>query len=140
MLLPGNAEYDGPTIDPSIIETLLNSPRFSVRSIAAKIKHVAIHSGSTPQNELLNGPGGCHDNDHVDLRQISILPTPDELESISEACLPPNRWLDDPGTENNRLAMHLDNQSRLVREDMVGKIREEMQIGLGTRSGSTEVL
>ena len=80
VILPDNTEYDGPTINSLIIETPLNSPRFSVRSIAAKIKHAVDHSGSTPRNELLNGPGGRHDNDHVDLCQISILPTPDRSE------------------------------------------------------------
>ena len=135
VLLPDNTEYDGLTINPLIIKTLLNSPRSSVRSIAAKIKHVVDHSGSTPRNELLNGPGGRHDNDHVDFRQISILPTPDELESMSEPFLRPSSWLEDPATENNRLAMHLDNQFRLLREDMVGEMREELQIALGKKSG-----
>ena len=135
MILPDNTKYGGPTIGPSIIKTLLDSPRFSVRSIATKIKHVAIHSGSTPRSELLNGPGGRHDNDHVDFRQISILPTPDELESISEAFLRPSRWLENPATENNRLAMHLDNQSRLLREDMIGEMREEAQIAVGKKIG-----
>ena len=115
VILPDNTEYDGPTISLSIIKTLLHS-RFSVRSIAAKIKHVAIQSGSNPRNESLNGPGGRHDNDHVEFCQISILPTASELESISMAFLQPSRWLEDPVTENNRLPMHLDNQFRLLRE------------------------
>ena len=135
VILPDSTKYGGPTIDPSITKTLLNSPRFSVRSIAAKIKHVAIHSGSIPRGELLDGLGGRHDNDHVDFRQISILPTADEPESTSEAFLRPSRWLEDPATENNRLAMHLDNQFRLLREDVVGELREEVQIVLGKKIG-----
>ena len=140
MLLPDKTEYDGPAINPSIIKTLLNSPRSSARPIAVKINHVVNHSGSTPRNELLNNPGGRHDNDHVDFRQLSILPAADELESTSEVFLRPSNWLENPTTENNRLAMRLDNQFRLLREDFVGELREEVQIALGKRTGSPEIL
>ena len=138
VLLPVNKAmpYDRLAQNPSIINTLLDSPRSGVRSIAAKIKHVVNHSGSTPRSELLDGPGGRHDNDHSDFRQISILPTADELEFTSErAFLRRSSWLEDPATEENRLATHIDNQFRLLREDMVGEIREEVQIALGKRSG-----
>ena len=138
VLLPTNKArpYDRLARSPSIINILLESPHSGVRSIAAKIKHVVNHSGSTPQSELLNGPGGRHDNDHIDFRQISILPTADELEFTSErAFLRPSSWLEDPATEEDRLATHLDNQFRLLREDMVGEIREEVKIALGKQIG-----
>jgi len=138
VLLPVNKARPYVTLakSPSIINSLLDSPRSSVRSIAAKIKHVVNHSGSTPRSELLNGPGGRHDNDHIDFRQISILPTADELEFTSEkAFLRPSSWLEDPATEKNRLATHLDNQFRLLREDMVAEMREEVQIALGKKNG-----
>ena len=128
--------FDKLAKNPSIINSLLDSPRSSVRSIAAKIKHLVNHSGSTPRSELLNGPGGRHDNDHMDFRQISILPTADELEFTSEkAFIRPSSWLEDPATEKNRLATHLDNQFRLLREDMVAELREEVQIALGKKNG-----
>ena len=128
--------YDRLANNPLIIDSLLGSPHSSIRSIAAKIKHVVKQSRSTPRSELFNGPGGRHDNDHIDFRQISILPTADELEFTSEkAFLRPSSWLEDPATEKNRLATHLDNQFRLLREDMVGDVREEVQIALGKKSG-----
>jgi hypothetical protein len=121
--------------ESSIINTLLDSPRSGTRSIAAKIKHVVKYSGSTG-SELLNGPGGRHDNDHVDFRDIAILPTADELEFTSEkAFLRPSSWLENPTTEENRFDIHLDNQFRLLREDMVAEMREEVQIALGKKSG-----
>jgi len=138
VLLPVNKArpYDRLAKDPSIINSLLDSPRPGVRSIAAKIKHVVNHSESTPRSELLNGPGGRHDNDHIDFRQISILPTADELEFTSEKVfLRPSSWLEDPATERNRLAMHFDNQFRLLREDMVAEMRDEVQIALGKKNG-----
>jgi len=128
--------YDKLAKNPLIINSLLDSPRSGIRSIAAKIKHVVNHSGSTPRSELLNGPGGRHDNDHIDFRQISILPTADELDFTSEkAFLRSSSWLEDPATEKNRLSTHLDNQFRLLREDMVGEMRDEVQLALGRRSG-----
>jgi hypothetical protein len=138
VLLPINeaGPYNGLAKDPSIINSLLESRHSGVRSIAAKIKHVVNHSESTPRSELLNGPGGRHDNDHIDFRQISILPTADELEFTSEkSFLRPSSWLEDPATEENRVAMHFDNQFRLLREDMVAELREEVQIALGKKNG-----
>ena len=128
--------YEKLAKNQSIINSLLDSPRSGVRSIAAKIQHIVNHSGSTPRSELLNGPGGRHDNDHIDFRQICILPTADELEFTSEkAFLRPSSWLEDPATKKNRLATHLDNQFRLLREDMVAELRKEVQIALGKTNG-----
>ena len=137
VLLPINkaGPYETLTENPSIINSLTDSPHSGVRSIAAKINHVVKHSGSTPRSELLNGPGGRHDNDHMDFRQISILPTADELKFTGKAFFRPSSWLDDPATENTRLATHLDNQFRLLREDMVAEMREEVQIALGKKNG-----
>ena len=130
VLLPDNIEYDGSTINASIIETLLPS-------IAAEIKHVTIHLGSTPRNELLNGPGGRHDNDHVDFRQISILPTPDELESTSEA------FLHDPKILKQRiiaLPCILATVSVSCARIWLGRCGRRCRLRLEKRSGSTEVL
>jgi hypothetical protein len=129
VLLPINEArpYGKLAKNPSIINSLLDSPYSGVRSIAAKIKHVVNHSAFTPRSELLNGPGGRHDNDHLHFRNISILPTTDELNFTSEkAFLRPSSWLEDPATEKNRVAMHFDNQFRLLREDMVAELREEV--------------
>jgi hypothetical protein len=82
----------------------------------------------------MNGPGGRHDNDFKDIRNISILPTPDELASDEPPFL--RRAVDiEDCPESTRLAMHIDNQFRLNREDMVRDLREELQIALGTKKG-----
>ena len=138
ILLPADkAEpYEGIAKELSLISTLANSPHPRVRLIAAKLNHVINHSRSTPRNELLNGPGGRHDNDHADFRRISILPTADELEfTFGGAFLRQSSWLDDPTTEKDPLTTHFDNQFRLLREDMVGEMREEVQIALRKKTG-----
>ncbi|GAW25045.1 putative AAA family ATPase [Rosellinia necatrix] len=71
-------------------------------------------------------PGGRHDNDFANYRDISTLPTRDELlsrekpfylhaSSIAEA------------DAADRIQIHLDNQYRLVREDMIGDMQEEFR-------------
>ena len=81
------------------------------------------------------GPGGRHDNDFADFRNIAILPTVDELASKCAAFLRPSTALDGPDTAETRVAMHLDNQFRLLREDMLYAMREELDIVLGKKEG-----
>jgi hypothetical protein len=127
-------EYVPLAQDPSIIDVLAASPDADVRAIVSKISYTVKNLGTGSHSDLQNGPGGRHDNDHADFREIAILPTAAELESTSEkAFLRPSSWLDDPSTEKTRVPDHLDNQFRLLREDMVSEMREEVQIALGKK-------
>jgi len=81
------------------------------------------------------GPGGRHDNDFANFRKISILPTSGELSSTDPPFLRPSNMLEDPRTEPNRVAIHLDNQFRLLREDMLYEMREELNVVLGRKRG-----
>ena len=129
-------EYVPLAQDPSIIDVLAVSPDTEVRAIVSKISYSVKNLGTSSHSDLQNGPGGRHDNDYADFREIAILPTAAELESSSEkAFLRPSSWLDDPSTEKTRVPDHLDNQFRLLREDMVSEMREEVQIALGIRKG-----
>ncbi|OBZ78261.1 NFX1-type zinc finger-containing protein 1 [Grifola frondosa] len=47
--------------------------------------------------------------------------------------LRPSSVLEDPETEDDRVAIYLDNQFRLLREDMIYEMREELQIALGNK-------
>ena len=127
-------EYVTLAQDPSIIDVLAASPDTAIRAITSKISYCVKNLGTGSQSDLQNGPGGRHDNDHADFREISILPTAAELESTSErAFLRPSSWLEDPSTAKTRVPDHLDNQFRLLREDMVSEMREEVQIALGKK-------
>lgn len=100
-----------------------------------KIKHIlSTLNPAAPLNDE-SGPGGRHDNDLVDFRQISILPTADELTSVEPPFLLVAEAVEDPDRGSSRLAVHLDNQFRLLREEMLGGIREEIQIVLGLKKG-----
>ncbi|KAI1935491.1 hypothetical protein LOZ12_005733, partial [Ophidiomyces ophidiicola] len=79
-------------------------------------------------------PGGRHDNDFEDFRRISILPTPDEILSME---LPFYRRMDDiyDAPAELRPGMHYDNQFRLLREDLLGELRNDLHIALGQKQG-----
>lgn len=92
-------------------------------------------------NDLItSGPGGRHDNDHLNFRDVNILPTIDELSSQHEPYLPikpcsdlEEKFCGDGSEleEDRRMATKinskLDRQFRLLREDFVGPIRETLR-------------
>ena len=134
--------------DFATIQTrLLDSSNRALRTIGQQIKH-AVEAFRNVSSEALptgcNGsvPGGRHDNDFVDFRSISIVPTPDEVVSTLPVFLRPSSVLREPGNEDSRVAIHLDNQFRLLREDMLYELREELQVAFGKskrRGRSTRV-
>ena len=121
----------------TIVDLLLASPSSAIRTGGQKIKHALdiCTPVTTTGNKFGPGPGGRHDNDFVDFRKISILPTTDELESMEQAFIQPSDVLEEPETASNRVAIHLDNQFRLLREDMLYEMREELHIATGKKKG-----
>ena len=115
----------------SIMDLLLASPSSAIRTTGQKIKRVL--ETFTPIST--SGPGGRHDNDFEDFRKISILPTADEIKSTEPAFIQSSDVLEKPETESNRVAIHLDNQFRLLREDMLYEMRDELQIATGQKKG-----
>ena len=121
----------------TIVDLLLASASSAIRTSGQKIKHVldACTLVATTDYKFGPGPGGRHDNDFVDFRKISILPTTDELQSMERAFIQPSGILEEPETASNREAIHLDNQFRLLREDMLYEMREELHIATGKKKG-----
>lgn len=74
-----------------------------------------------------NGPGGRHDNDFRDIKEISILPTKLELLSDQPPFLRTALELHDSKTSAVAVDRnHLDNMFRLLREDMLAELKEEI--------------
>lgn len=119
--------------DPLVRKTLLECSHLEVRTIGQKITHV-IDVITNPEDFAGEGPGGRHDNDFVDIRKITVLPTPDELASTEPPYLRRATEIDEC-PESGRFAMHIDNQFRLLREDMLRDLREELQVAVGSRKG-----
>ena len=78
------------------------------------------------------GPGGRHDNDHEDFREIAIYPTRDELlYTEMPYCRLASEVAETPMEDRTRA--HLENQFRLLREDMLAELRNDIQLALGIK-------
>lgn len=111
-----------------------------VRQLGYKIQHM-LQLQTSPSGKSIEGhtPGGRHDNDFADFREISIYPTTDEFLSTEK---PFYRRVNEVfETElSERPAVHLDNIFRLTREDFLGELRSDWQISQGRRSGHRSAL
>ena len=102
----------------------------SHRGIKTNIYKIKSLADSRSGNRTLagdeEGPGGRHDNDSADIREISILPSFNELECKDEPYLrrPTEIDLIDYPL---RFSAHIDNQFRLLREGMLRELKEELQ-------------
>ncbi|KAH0541822.1 hypothetical protein FGG08_003705 [Glutinoglossum americanum] len=121
--------------DPVIQQRLLGSTEFEIRTLGQKIRHVVSTLAIPVSIDGELGPGGRHDNDKEDFRSISILPTADELTTLEPPFLRFLQTVENHQPEDTRFAVHLDNQFRLLREDMLGELREELKIALGRKKG-----
>ncbi|KAK3897515.1 helicase required for RNAi-mediated heterochromatin assembly 1, partial [Staphylotrichum tortipilum] len=80
------------------------------------------------------GPGGRHDNDFADFRKIHIYPTADEFLSTRPSYYKTAVEMLELGSDT-RPGAHLDNQFRLLREDMLAELREDIQVATGKKAG-----
>lgn len=117
--------------DANIKKKLLESTRLDVRSRGNRIKHIIenLIAGHLTDSD---GPGGRHDNDFTQISKIAIIPTADEL-SADDPYLPRAHETSTLAQRPDGLAYHLEGQFRLLREDMVRDMREEIQVALNTQ-------
>ncbi|KAJ6784538.1 hypothetical protein PWT90_06756 [Aphanocladium album] len=122
------------------IENVINTRPFTkdssskTRELGYRIQKVLqIRSSSTNPDDA-DGPGGRHDNDFTDFRHISIYPSSDELSST---LLPFYRQAVEVSQSDpaQRTARHLDNQFRLLREDMLAELRDDISVAIGKKKG-----
>lgn len=136
--LPGNTSsgYISLARSSDILDTILKDQDGHTRILGGKIKHALPRELEGTYNDTEeDSPGGRHDNDHREYRQISVLPTADELLSTDRPFLRTPEYLGDEERAGERGERHLDNQFRLLREDMLGEIREELMIFTGKKGG-----
>ncbi|KAF4460762.1 NFX1-type zinc finger-containing 1 [Fusarium albosuccineum] len=111
---------------------LVKSQSPEVRKIAYRIEKV-ISILSQP-GITSNGvsPGGRHDNDFADFRKVSIYPTSDELLSTDDPYL--QRLADVFDTPmDTRGQVYRDWLFRLLRDDMLSELREDLQTAMGQK-------
>jgi hypothetical protein len=135
--MPGKASSPYMVVADStnILDTILKSPNGETRILGQKIKHALSLDASELHNDAEAKPGGRHDNDHANHREISIMPTADELLSKDVPFFRTADFIDNPTLECSRSSIHVDNQFRLLREDMLGEIRDELKILTGAKAG-----
>jgi hypothetical protein len=134
--LPDFSEFDVLQDAQSVItdSSLLASPSHEIRTLGHKIQHVVLTKASTVPVDLECAPGGRHDNDFADFRKIAIYPTADEFLSTEKPFYRRADALAEAQPEH-RVAIHLDNQFRLLREDMLEELRSDLQIARGQKKG-----
>ncbi|PYH64019.1 P-loop containing nucleoside triphosphate hydrolase protein [Aspergillus vadensis CBS 113365] len=115
--------------------SLLRSPSIELRGLGHKLNHFLQMkcSGGMIDSSAFTA-GGRHDNDFPDFRKIAILPTSDEFSCTGR---PFFRRAEDIGElqGHQRVTAFLDNQFRLLREDMLSELREDVQIANGRKKG-----
>ncbi|KAJ5055777.1 P-loop containing nucleoside triphosphate hydrolase protein [Bipolaris maydis] len=116
-------------------KSLIDAQSLDVRNLGQKIKHVL----ESTSDDSVDGPGGRHDNDKADYRKIKLLPTPDEFVSDAQ---PFYRRADvvASAAPEGRSLIHLDNQFRLLREDLLGELRSDFQIAVGKKKGRRKLV
>ncbi|KAJ6531790.1 P-loop containing nucleoside triphosphate hydrolase protein [Mycena capillaripes] len=135
--LPGSAAdpYLEFASDATILSTLTASPDSDTRFIGHKLKHIVetCKTAVSGDNDIL--PGGRHDNDFADFHKISILPTADEVASLEAPFLRRCDPTHIPLEPAVAVSQCLDDQFRLLREDMLYEIKDELQIAFGRKKG-----
>jgi hypothetical protein len=105
----------------------LDSTSRDIRMLGSKIQHtLQMRSVSGQYANCDHAPGGRHDNDFPDFRKIAIYPTADEFTCTEQPFYRRAGAIDDAEPEQ-RVGMHLDNQFRLLREDMLSELRNDLQ-------------
>ncbi|PYH88610.1 AAA family ATPase [Aspergillus ellipticus CBS 707.79] len=114
--------------------SFLDSPSLRVRTIGYRIDSILQTLTVNVPTADDYRPGGRHDNDLADFRQIRILPTPDEIVST---VLPYYRRADEIYRlpQDQRPVAQYDNQFRLLREDLLAELRNDLQIARGQKKG-----
>lgn len=114
--------------------SLLTSSSLEIRTLGHKIKNLLLIKESNTSIDPDFSPGGRHDNDLVDFRKIAIYPTSEEFVSTEKPFYRRAHEVSDLAPET-RIAAHLDNQFRLLREDMLSELRNDIQTAQGPKKG-----
>ncbi|KAF2170835.1 hypothetical protein M409DRAFT_63884 [Zasmidium cellare ATCC 36951] len=127
-------EVDGTAAEITSKKTFLESDDRELRGIGYRIERIlqTKASGSTSHP---SGPGGRHDNDFADYRSIAVYPTEDELTSKDRPYYNTAHALTQTPLAS-RVGHHLDNQFRLLREDFLAELREDIDASSGKTKSS----
>ncbi|EJD38161.1 P-loop containing nucleoside triphosphate hydrolase protein [Auricularia subglabra TFB-10046 SS5] len=123
--------------DPATTSALAGATHPNVAPLVRLLQHILDGHSAADVSDAQAGPGGRHDNDFADFRQIAILPTALEVGCQQAPFLRTSGALDAMKLGPTQLSTYLDNQFRLLREDMLYELREGTQLALGEKKGRT---
>lgn len=104
-----------------------------LRTTGYRIAHV-LDAKKTVIAQDEPGPGGRHDNDYANFRKVAKFPTDDELMSTETAFYRPADAIAQlPFAQ--RPGVHLDNQFRLLREDFLAELRDDVNASQNPAKG-----
>ncbi|GAB7363399.1 hypothetical protein MBLNU230_g3676t1 [Neophaeotheca triangularis] len=110
-------------------KSFLAAEDHELRTLGYRIENV-LQTKETGARQDAYAPGGRHDNDHSDFRKIAFFPTNDELLSKQMPFyLPANAIKQKSFSE--RPGSHLENQFRLLREDFLAELRDDIKASTG---------
>jgi hypothetical protein len=131
--------------EPSATETSQEVQQFiKLLQADSAVKHLAVlveprtssSAAASSAAARLRMQRPTHDNEFDDFRRIQILPTAAEIACEQPAFLPPAvNAVDDMGLFAQTGVALLDRQFRLLREDMIGTVREKMSALTGDAKG-----
>lgn len=134
LCIPPNNDLDILGDVQSIVKNITAAANHETRAYGYKIEKLLQAKSSPNPRKLAFGPGGRHDNDFADFRQIRIYPTTDEFLCNEQPYYLRSKDVEET-PEKERTMTHLDNQFRLLREDMLGELRNGLQVALGKKKG-----
>ncbi|KAJ7707708.1 P-loop containing nucleoside triphosphate hydrolase protein [Mycena rosella] len=119
----------------SMLSALTESSDAETRFLGHKIKHIVETCATAVSGDRDIQPGGRHDNDFADFRKVSILPTADEVACPEAPFLRRSDPTHSPLEPALAVSQCLDDQFRLLREDMLYEIKDELQIAFKKKQG-----
>ncbi|KAF8417347.1 P-loop containing nucleoside triphosphate hydrolase protein [Tirmania nivea] len=101
----------------------------AVRDLGGRIDHIlgTIINPDIVERVAGTGPGGRHDNDFENFREVRVLASVGELSCAEPPFLRGWREVMDENERGNRAMGWLDQQFRLLREDLLGEMRKEVE-------------
>ncbi|KAJ9156715.1 Stage V sporulation protein K [Pleurostoma richardsiae] len=118
----------------SLTDAFTKATTPETRMLGYKIQGVLRLRFASATGDAAYGPGGRHDNDFADFRKISIYPTADEFLSPDRPFYRHAKEVQEHDMAT-RAGVHIDNQFRLFREDMLGELRNDLQVAIGRKKG-----
>jgi hypothetical protein len=116
------------------------STNIELRNLGNKIKYLLeMKSSATAVNTSTYTAGGRHDNDFSDFRRIAVLPTADEFGCTEKPFYRRTEEILELDGDQ-RVAAHVDNQFRLLREDMLSELRDDVQVAKGQKQARRSAL